>query len=273
MNNLQKQFLGYINTLSLFKELNGLKQFELDIDEIKSFDLSELNITQKLTLGSRVERFLEFYINQSKNYELIKNNIQIINNKHTFGELDFIIYDKKAEKHIHIEHVYKFYLYDDSIENEIDRYIGPNKNDTFVKKLAKLKNRQLPLLYKNETKEYLDDIDINSFEQKICFKGNIYLPLQLVNQNQNIPIIDNACIRGFYLKRDEFVSQMKFRFLEYFLPDKFDWVSDPNTNETWTSFDEIIDEIDLILNREKSPLVWLKDKENKTTKSFFVTWW
>ena len=133
-----------------------LNQFELDIDEIKEFDLSKLEITKRLTLGSRVERFFEFYINQSKNYELIKNNIQIIKDKHTFGELDFIIYDKRAEKYIHIEHVYKFYLYDDTIENEIDRYIGPNKNDTLVKKLAKLKDRQLPLLFNDVTKEYLD---------------------------------------------------------------------------------------------------------------------
>ena len=84
MNNIQTQFQGYINTPWLFKELNGLKQFELDINEISSFDLSQLEITKKLTLGSRVERFFEFYINQSKNYELIKNNIQIIKDKHTF---------------------------------------------------------------------------------------------------------------------------------------------------------------------------------------------
>jgi len=271
MNNLKTQFLGYMNTASLFKELNGLKQFQLDIKEIQDFDLTKLEIRQKLTLGSRVERFFEFYINQSKNYELIKNNIQIINNKHTFGELDFIIFDKKAEKYLHIEHVYKFYLYDDSFENEIDRYIGPNKNDTFVKKLAKLKNRQLPLLYKNETKEYLDGIDINSFEQKICFKGNIFLPLHLVDTN--ISIIDNTCVRGFYLKREEFVSELRYRSLEYFLPDKFDWVSDPNTNEIWVSFDEVITEVDLVLNREKSPLVWLRNKESNERKSFFITWW
>jgi len=271
MNNLKTQFLGYMNTPSLFKELNGLIQFHLDINEIKDFDFRKLEITQKLTLGSRVERFFEFYINQSDNYELIKNNIQIINNKHTFGELDFIIYDKRTEKYLHIEHVYKFYLYDDSFEDEIDRFIGPNKNDTFVKKLAKLKNKQLPLLHKNETKEYLDGIDTDSIEQKICFKGNIYLPLHLVDTD--ISIIDNTCVRGFYLKREEFVSQIEFRSLEYCLPDRFDWVSNPNRNEIWISFDEVITEIDLVLNREKSPLVWLRNKESNERKSFFITWW
>jgi len=271
MNNIQTQFLGYINTPSLFKELDGLKQFSLDTNEIKDFDLSKLHISKRLTLGSYVERFFEFYINQSKNYDLIKNNIQIINNKHTFGELDFIIYDKKEEKYLHIEHVYKFYLYDDSIINEKDRYIGPNKNDTFVKKLLKLNTRQLPLLFNNVTQEYLDDIDIDSIEQNICFKGNIYLPLHLIDTK--IPIIDDACVKGFYLKCEEFVTQEKFRSLEYFLPDRFDWVCDPDINDNWVSFDEVIVEIDLIVKCEKSPLVWLRDIETNTTKSFFITWW
>ena len=271
MDNIKTQFLGFMNTASLFKEQNGLKQFYLDINEIKHFDLEELQITQKLTLGNRVERFFKFFINQSKNYELIKNNIQIINNKNTLGELDFIVYDKKTQKYFHIEHVYKFYLYDNSIENEIDRYIGPNRNDTFVKKLIKLKEKQLPLLYKNETKEYLNDLDIDSIEQRVCFKGNIYVPFHL--QEQTIPIINNSCIRGFYINIEEFKSQKKFHFLEYYLPKKFDWVSEPNTNETWFSFDEVVCEIELLINQERSPLVWLRDEKENTYKSFFVTWW
>jgi len=271
MNNLKRQFDGFINTSSLFSELNGLKQFELDKVEIKNFDFTKLDITQKLTLGKRVERFFEFYINQSKNYELIKSNIQIIKNKHTLGELDFIIYDKREDKYIHIEHIYKFYLYDDTFTNEIDRYIGPNKNDTLVKKIDKLQTKQLPLLYKNETKAYLDDLDTNSFEQRVCFKGNIYLPLHLVNKN--IPIVNDACVRGFYLNKEEFITQKRFREFEYFVPDRFDWICDPKLNETWVSFDEVLNQIELFLTNEKSSLVWLRDKEQNTTQSFFITWW
>jgi len=271
MNNLKTQFLGFMNTPALFTELNGLKQIQLDINEIKNFDFTKLSVRDNLTMGVRIERFFEFYIQQSKNYDLIKNNIQIINNKQTLGELDFIIYDKKANKYLHVEHVYKFYLYDDSIENEIDRYIGPNKNDTFVKKLAKLENKQLPLLHKNETKEYLDGLEPDSFEQKICLKGNIYVPLPLLGKD--IPIINNLCVRGFYIKKEEFVSQERYKKFEYFLPARNDWLSDCSTNDTWISFDKAVAEIDLLLDREKSPLVWLKNKKENTTQSFFVTWW
>lgn len=271
MNNLKTQFLGFINTPSLFKELETLTQFELDKNEIKEFDTTSLNIPDNLPLGKRIEYFFEYYIKQSKNYDLIKSNIQVIHSKETLGELDFLIYDKKAEKYIHIEHIYKFYLYDDSFPNEIDRFIGPNKNDTFVKKLAKLINNQLPLLFKDETKEYLDGFDINLFEQRVCFKGNIYVPLHLIGFD--IPIINNLCIKGFYTNREEFVKQKFFREFEYFLPARNDWICDCSTNKIWKSFDEAVFEIDLLLNHKKSPLVWLKNRKENKVQSFFITWW
>ena len=271
MNNLKTQFLGFINTSPLFENLSALNQFELAIDEINEFDFSKLDIPNNLPLGKRIEYFFKVYIEQSQNYDLIKNNIQIINNKQTLGELDFLLYDKKAQKYIHVEHIYKFYLYDDSFSNEIDRFIGPNKNDTFVKKLAKLKDKQLPLLYKDETKEYLEGIDTNSIEQKVCFKGNIYVPIDLLGVK--IPIINNSCIKGFYLHHKEFIIQKEFREFEYFLPQRDDWVSDCDINVVWKSFDDVIDEIELLLNSNKSPLVWLKNQKENRTQSFFITWW
>lgn len=270
MNNLKNQFLGFLNTPSLFKEINGLTQFELNKKEIENFDFSKLDIKERLPLGKRIERFFEFYITQSKNYELIKNNIQIINDKETLGELDFIVFDKRRQKYIHVEHIYKYYLYDTAFENEIDRFIGPNRDDSFVKKLDKLKYKQLPLLYKNEAKKYLEDLGINSFEQRVCFKGNIYVPINFLNKE--IPIIDNSCIKGFYIKYKEFLNQKYFKEFEYFLPPRDDWVIDCSTNEIWNTFDEVLDEIKFILNHKKSTLVWLKNKKENTTQSFFITW-
>jgi len=51
-------------------------------------------------------------------------------------------------KPIHLEIIYKFYLYDPSIGlTQLDHWIGPNRRDSLVKKLTKLKQKQLPLLY------------------------------------------------------------------------------------------------------------------------------
>ncbi len=271
MNNLKSQFLGFINTPFLFKELYGLNQIELDINRINKFDFTKLTVPDNLSLGRRIERFFEFYMNQSKNYDLIKSNIQIIKDKETLGELDFLLYDKRAKKYLHIEQIYKFYLYNPSLPNEIDRYIGPNQNDTLAKKLTKLKNKQLPLLFKDETKKYLNGINTNTIEQKVCFKGNIYVPMSF--QNKNIPIINNSCIKGFYINYEEFLKQKHFKEYEYFLPKRNDWIIDSNTNDIWKTFDEIVGGIGLLLNHRKSPLVWLKEKKENKTQSFFITWW
>ncbi len=271
MNNLKNQFLGFLNTPLLFERLHNLSQIKLDINEIEKFDFTKLNITDNLPLGKRIERFFKFYIEQSSNYELIKSNIQIIHNKETLGELDFLLYDKMAKKYLHIEHIYKFYLYDESFSDEIERFIGPNQNDSFSKKLEKLKNKQLPLLFKKETQNYLENIDISAIEQKVCFKGNIYVPIDLIDKE--IPILNNSCIRGFYINREEFFKQKQFREFEYFLPSRDDWIIDCNTNKIWKTFDKVIDEIELFLNHKKSPLVWLKNRKENRCESLFVTWW
>jgi len=271
MDNLKTQFLGFINTPSLFKNLHSLNQFELDINEINGFDFSKLIITDKLPLGKRIERFFEFFVNQSINYELIKSNIQIIHDKQTLGELDFLIYDMKNKKYLHLEHIYKYYLYDTSFENELDRFIGPNRDDTFIKKIEKLKNKQLPLLYKDETRQYLDGIDIDNIEQKVCFKGNIYVPLNLLGKE--IPIVNNSCIQGFYISYKEFITQKYFKEFKYFLPSRDDWVCDCSFNKTWKNLGEIIDEIELLLSYKKSTLVWLKNEKENKIQSFFITWW
>jgi len=61
------------------------------------------------------------------------------------GELDcLILRDKKP---IHLEVIYKFYLYDASVgDTEIAHFIGPNRKDSLIEKLTKLQEKQLPIL-------------------------------------------------------------------------------------------------------------------------------
>jgi hypothetical protein len=168
---------------------------------------------------------------------------------------------------------YKFYLYDDSIEEEIHRYVGPNRNDTMYLKLEKLKNKQLPLLFKKETKAYLKDVDLDNIEQKILFKGNIFLPRH--SKDTSLQLINNDCICGYYINFNEFMKDSSFHKLELFVPHKFDWLSHPSLNQTWKSYDEIKEEIGIFINMQLSPLIWSKSTENGKTviERFFITWW
>lgn len=271
---LFNQIKGFYQTPSLFKEsFYGFEIFELENIDIDEFNIDNINIIQKLPLGKRVELFFDALIKSSKRYENVLKNLQVIHNKNTLGELDFIIYDKKELKYIHIEMQYKFYIYDDSFQNEIDRYIGPNKNDTLVLKLQRLKNKQFPLLFKKESSSYLKDIDLNNIEQKILYKGNIFIPRHL--KNKTIPLINESCICGYYISFKDFINDQSFIKMSLFLPHRFDWLSNPSSNDTWKSFSEVKDEIESFIKMKASPLVWSKQiKENKIIiERFFIIWW
>ncbi len=243
-----------------------------DID-LNNVDTDKIEDIQGLPLGKRVEHFFDAIIEQSSNYEKVIKNKQIIDNKVTLGEIDSIVFNKKRKIFQHIEIQYKFYLYDDNIKDEISRYVGPSKNDTLLLKLEKLKNKQFPLLFKEETKAYLEGVDFENIEQKILFKANIYLPRHL--KNTSLTLINNDCICGYYLSFKDFLEDDSFTNHELFIPHKFDWLIDPELNETWKNYDEAKAEMEFFINKKISPLIWSKRVENGKTiiERFFLTWW
>ena len=271
---INHQVKGFYNTNSLFEDtIYDLDIFELESIDINSFDSSVIDIKIQLPLGKRVEHFFEALLNNSLRYDVILKNIQIINNKNTLGELDFLLYNKKEDIYTHVELVYKFYVYDDRFTKELDRYIGPNRSDTLVLKLNKLKDKQFPLLFKEQTKEYIKEIDLTNVNQKVCYKANIFLPLHLVGKK--IPLINNATVTGFYLSFEKFKEQIDFKDYEFFLPHRYDWLTNPNTNNIWKNYDEAKEEIEFFINLKASPLIWLRKVEEDKVKHerFFVTWW
>ncbi|MFA9374406.1 MAG: DUF1853 family protein, partial [Poseidonibacter sp.] len=162
---IYNQFENFCKTASLFKNsFYELELFDLeDVCDDINIDNLQIDINENLEnipLGKRVEYFFDAIIQQSPNHEKVLKNKQIIHNKLTLGEIDFILYNKKRKLYQHIEIQYKFYLYDHSIKDEISRYVGPSKNDSLILKLEKLKNKQFPLLFKEETKEYLKSVDL-----------------------------------------------------------------------------------------------------------------
>ncbi|UTJ05072.1 DUF1853 family protein [Arcobacter roscoffensis] len=267
MNNLKAQFEGFYNTPALFETLNDIRQFEFEAIEYKKHDYAKFEILQKLPLGKRVEYFFEEYIKLSNRYNLIYKNIQVIENKNTLGELDFILFDKKTQLYLHTELVYKFYLYDNSFNEEINRYIGPNRDDTLLKKLEKLKTKQFPLLFRDETKNYID-IDLKNVFQNSCFKANIFLPYK---KDVKTSLINKSCIKGFHINIIEFLKLPEFKEYKYFLPHRYDWILDASSSTTWKNYGEIQEEIQVFLDLKKSPLVWLKSQTDY--KVFFITWW
>ncbi|WP_248724907.1 DUF1853 family protein [Seonamhaeicola sp. ML3] len=263
---LQKRYEGFLKTPVLWKNdvVFGLKQFNIEST------LSKINISidSNLRLGKYIERFVSFQLQSTNTISIITENLQIQKEKITLGELDCII--KKEGKPIHLEIIYKFYVYDPSVgHTEIEHCVGPNRKDTLIEKLLKLKEKQLPLLFSETTKSYLDKLELNpkNVSQQVYFKAQLFLPYK--NQNIKFQTLNNSCIAGFYISKDEL---MEFWGCKFYIPNKKDWLVIPHPQVEWLNFDAFKILAEDYYSQKFSPLCWLKFK-NGTIKKMFLVWW
>ncbi|WP_299248157.1 DUF1853 family protein [uncultured Aquimarina sp.] len=273
---IKKQYAGFLDSKLLWKSVSlfELSQFDLQISDgfIPNEKELPIQISENEVLGKRIEHFFEYFVNSSENYKIILKNLQIFKDKITIGELDFLLEDLQRKQVFHIELIYKFYLYDPKrSEVVLERWIGPNRNDSLLEKVTKLKEKQLPLLYRSETITTLQKLDIrpNDIVQKVCFFGNLFVPLS--HENKKISHLNNECIVGYWIHAEEFTEE-KYGSYRYYIPKKKDWITDPTHNETWHTFASISDDLNTELTKKKSSLLWIKSNEDNFSKCFIV-WW
>lgn len=264
---LQLQYEGFLKTPFLWhgKGVFDLEQYATLTAQTTSF---KQEITQKLRLGKLVERFVSFELNQDCSISILAENIQIQREKITVGELDCLLL--KNEEPIHLEIIYKFYLYDASVGNsEIEHWIGPNRRDSFIQKLTKLQEKQLPLLYSIHTKTYLDALKLktNEITQQVYFKAQLFVPLK--DFGSSFEQVNNECIYGFYVYPKELIL---FSDCKFYIPNKHNWLVNPHSNIDWLAFEIFQNKLQQFLNEENAPLCWLK-KPNGELFKFFVVWW
>ncbi|QXP68065.1 DUF1853 family protein [Polaribacter sp. AHE13PA] len=263
---IQKRYEGFLQTHCLWKgnTIYGLHQFEIESKSTKI----DIAINEKLRLGKYIERFVSYQLTHEKSISIICENIQIQKEKITLGELDCILL--RDEQPIHLEVIYKFYLYDSSVgKTEVEHFIGPNRKDSLVEKLDKLKDKQLPLLYSNECVSYLKTINLQAseIEQQVYFKGQLFIPFS--NKNLQLSILNPNCIAGFYINKKELEQ---FKDCKFFIPIKKDWITIPHKNVAWLNFNDFSLVTEEYMQRKFSPLCWLKKQNGELVKIFFV-WW
>jgi hypothetical protein len=263
------------------------------ITNFESFSLSQLNLLVEpnfelptnLRLGHLAEKCVAELIKASGNYDLLHENIQIVQGNNTIGELDFIVQEIETKEIIHVEVAYKFYLLDPSIsEDPIKNWIGPNRNDSLHEKLVKLKKKQFPLLYQDCTSSMLPDVDVDNLSQALCFMAALYVPIgfeggagfespSALKESKNLKSSYSAfqdAIRGYYLDFDTFRS-LHDSASTYHLPTKTAWGMHPGDHKEWSSLSKLEQEIQTSLEEQRAVLVWKKSEE--VYSSFFVVWW
>ena len=271
-NHTDLQLQGFFNTpqLNLNHESYSFQQYKLHNPSLPQNLKTDLKLSPTAILGKRAESFFHYYITRFSEEEIIAHNVQVEKEKITVGELDFLLKNPFSGKISHVELVFKFYLYDPSIGEGIECWIGPNRRDTLVKKLERLKSHQFPLLQKSETRSLLNRLEIphEQIEQKLCFKANLFLPL---GWKKELPEISRECIRGFWINSSNFTEKVYGEY-QFFSPRKPHWFIPPEKGTTWYSFSEIKIILSDFLEKQKSPLVWMKKNENEYHR-FFLVWW
>lgn len=267
MCSIQDQFTGFLasNQLHVGSEI-GIK--DMDWKPTSGFQVPAYvheEMKSPMLVGRKAERFLSAYFEQSGTVNLLAENLQVVENKVTLGELDAIISCEGLV--FHLELVYKFYLFDPLIEGpEIVKWIGPNRKDCLHTKLQKLREKQFPFLFHPATRKQLTELDVHAdeIEQELLFLANCFVPWGFEG-NVRFPI------DGYWLNRDQFFRS-DFVDCEFFIPSKHEWMVRECPTIPWKSHSEIGVELEKCHAIYRSPLVWMKSG-SFSFERMFVVWW
>ncbi|MFT6720974.1 MAG: hypothetical protein ACJA0J_001772 [Bdellovibrionota bacterium] len=262
------RYQGYLSTPALW-ESNTVSQFKQIEPIVNTEAIDDSVIFKNQRLGKLVEEFVFHQLKNQDTVSWICDNLQIQEGKRTVGEIDALYY--KEESPVHLEVAYKFYLFDtiENYNNPLAHWIGPNRKDSLFYKLGKLHNKQLPLLHNKLTKPYLEsyNLDIKSIKQELCFKAQLFLPYK--NESINVSPLNNDCVAGFYISYHKI---QEFSTFNFYIPTKLDWLVIPNNNVDWLNYSSALEIIKIGINNKRSPLVWIKKKNNELSKCFIVFW-
>ena len=261
----QLQFEGYLRTPELWSDTSIFELEQLKFNLIQSHSMKQF---PEMRLGMLVEQFVIEAISQDPSNEIIARNVQVVEDKITLGELDALL--KLNSELIHLEIVYKFYLFDPKLsKNELECWIGPNRRDSLVEKLTKLKEKQCSLLYHPKTREILTDLghSAEQFQQKVHFKAQLFIPHD--SKNRKYEAVNNDCIEGVYFSREQLNGLKNHQF---YIPTKLDWLTVPHHNVDWIDFSQFEMHVLELLDNKMSPMCWSKS-DTKELNKFFVTVW
>lgn len=265
---IQNQYQGYLNTPLLWEghKINGMKQLDLYKSNHK-IDFSG-SLPKNLVLGKRVEHFVFSELDHQPDIEIISKNIQVHDATSTLGEFDVILRRKSVP--LHLEIVYKFYLFDPHEAGlELTHWIGPNRKDSLVHKLEKLKKKQLPLLYHKLVSPLLKKLHIQADEvqQFVNFKAQLFVPYK--GSDVEFRLLNKNCVRGFYIHKNQLAL---FSACRFYIPDKQDWLTEVHPGVPWMPFKPFKKEVEALLEKKRSPMCWI-NWPDKTMEKMFVVWW
>lgn len=183
----------------------------LELDSKPELLEDYLERKQHHRLGFYFESLLQYFFENSPFIQLELSGYQIIEDKRTVGEIDFIFtFDNIT---YHIEVAIKFYLQNG---NSVDQMLGPNAKDRLSLKLDKVKNHQLPIVKNKQIK----DIVKKKCESYLFLKGQFY-----TNEIVLPKFFNPRSKVGKYMKMSNFKENFNLNDHQWYQLVKPNWIS------------------------------------------------
>ena len=206
----------------------------MSTDELMSRMINYRGFDYKKTyrLGVYFEQLWQHLTRNCNSLDVINHNLQVIIDKHTFGEFDSIIRDNVLDATLHCELAVKFYLQVGSGE-KLSHWVGPNLRDRFDNKYQRLFDHQLALSNQPTIKQWLSDQNIVIDHVKLLTRGRLFYPLEnFMQELYRFPReVNPQHQKGFWTTWEEFAHLQLSSSIDWYLLPKPYWLSAVTSDE------------------------------------------
>lgn len=219
------QTVSELEWLCQAQTLIGENQFRrnpLDIDRLLIPRLKNHH-----RLGVHFEDLFEYHLNSFNQITDLKSHIQIIDDKKTLGEADFLVCKDGAWQHIEV--AIKFYLRAGN-SGQMSDYLGPSLTDSLDRKITHIENKQLKLLESEPAKRALQRLGVDSaVESYAQIFGWLFYHVS-DNQSKIPDNIHPQHPRGRWLCVNELASFLDDypETVRFLLPSRSEWLISPS---------------------------------------------
>jgi hypothetical protein len=216
-------------------------------------------------LGSYFETLFSYAITHLSSLTIVLEHFQIESEGKTLGEVDVLLETPDGQLH-QFEISIKFYL--ERLDLTPHHWIGPNKNDSLLKKVTRARDHQLSILQTPEGLSAISDL-ANGREphSSLLIFGRLYYALsskddieQWLEKNQ-----------GGWIRASDFTFLLSY-FSHFFILDKPHWMAFSNITDNFTFFylQSAYNLVSRFLHDDRPQHILLWDMEKDINRSVFV---
>ena len=166
---------------------------------------NQINARKRKNMGAYFESLFHVACQTDPKITVLSQGKQIIHNKETIGEFDFLI--EKNQKNYHLEIAVKFYLGINDCASLTD-FVGPHKRDRFDLKFDRLVNRQSQLSKHEYAIPILKDLGIRHITPQVYVKGALFYPYEkyIKNDFSSLDLLDPNHVKAWWIRHKDFLS-------------------------------------------------------------------